>query len=72
MCNKVKLNLMFLAKLITILPFGYMTLLKNPIKYCERQQYFRRKVMALHNDVFLYNLNDSIQKKCLHDSSKMV
>ena len=49
-----------------------MTLLKNPIKYCERQQYFRRKVMALHNDVFLYNLNDSIQKKCLHDSSKMV
>ena len=46
--------------------------IQNPIKYCERQQYFGRKGMALHNDVFLYNLNDSIQKKCLHDSSKMV
>ena len=35
-----------------------------PIKYCESQkEYFGKKGMTLHIDVFFYKLNDSIKKK---------
>ena len=53
---------MLLTKLITILPFCCVTL-NHPIKSCESQkEYFGKKGMTLHIDVF-YKLNDSIHKK---------
>ena len=66
MYNKLKLNLILLTKLITILPFGCVTLVKKiiPIKYCESQkEHFGKKGMTLDIDVFFYKSNDGTQTK---------
>ena len=56
---------MLLTKLITVLPFGCMTLFKKSSlsNIVKDNDYFGRKGMALNIDVFFYNLTDNIQKK---------